>query len=283
MWSTFMHKWLQVPYTLHVHTDQHVRKPRATILFIHGIGSSGAAWDEIITKLPNDLRLVTVDLLGFGQSQRPPWVVYSAKTQARSVAVTFLKLRITGRVIVVGHSLGALVAVEIARRYPLLVRSLVLCSPPFYKVNSLKRKLIPTSDEMLKELYRLASHHPNDFVKMSNIAARFGLVNQAFSLNGDNEMAYMNALEATIINQTSLEDAKHLKVPMQILYGRLDPVVVLRNLRYLVKGNQHATLSLVLAGHEVQGPLFVKATLAAINKAIGSNKKYPFHKTKRMI
>lgn len=268
MWDKLTHKWLRVPYTLHVHTNQQVKKPRATVLFIHGIGNSGGAWDEVIDKLPDDLHLVTIDLLGFGQSARPAWAIYDAKTQARAVIATFFKLRITGRVIIVGHSLGSLVAVEIAKRYPLLVKSLVLCSPPFYRLDAVKQHLLPGGDRLLADTYRLATRHPEEFVKISKVAKKLGLVNKSFSLTRDDAPSYMNALEATIINQTSLEDAVKLKIPMQILYGRLDPVVIMKNLKYLVNRNVYAQLAIILAGHEVKGPIFIKATTNAINRAI---------------
>ena len=267
MWDVITHKWLQVPYALHVHTDNHIENPRATVLFIHGIGNSGAAWQDTMKGLPGDVRLITIDLLGFGRSKQPPWAVYSAKTQARSVLATFLKLRVRGRVIIVGHSLGALVAVEIAKRYPLLVRSLILCSPPFYKVDPKKRNLLPRSDDILKEMYRIASRYPDQIVRLSTVAVKLGLVNDSFNLTRDNAPTYMNALESTIINQTSLQDALKLTVPTRIIHGQLDPVVVGKNLRYLVKENRHITLTNVLAGHEVKG-LFVKATTKAINEAI---------------
>ena len=65
-------------------------------------------------------------MLGFGQSPRPQWAVYDAKTQARSVIATLLKLRFSTPLTIVGHSLGALVAIEMALRYPLLVKKLFL-------------------------------------------------------------------------------------------------------------------------------------------------------------
>lgn len=276
MLDKIVHQWLRVPYSLHVHTDQRVKKPRATILFIHGIGNSGTAWDDVISRLPSDLRLVTIDLLGFGHSQRPSWIVYDAATQARSVIATFLKLRIRGKVIIVGHSLGSLVAVEIAKRYPLLVKSLILCSPPFYHLDTEKKQLFPSSDRILNDLYRQVKKHPEEVVKLAAFALKLGLVNKSFSLTHNDAPAYMNALEASIINQTSLNDAIRLKVPMQILYGKLDPVVVLKNLRTLERSNASATVTTLLAAHEVQGATFIRAVTDAINQATGSSK--PSHK-----
>lgn len=267
MWDELVHRWLRVPYTLHVHTDKHTKKPRATILFIHGIGNTGAAWDEVISGLPKDIRLITVDLLGFGNSRRPKWAIYNAKIQARSVIATFLKLRITEPIIIVGHSLGALVAVEFATKYPLLVRSLILCSPPFYKVNEEKRQMLPSGDEILRNIYRTAKKHPEQFIQISTLAAKLGLVNKSYNLTEENAHSYMAALESSIINQTSLLDATNLSMPTQIIYGRLDPVVVVDNLKSLTIINPNITLSGVLASHDVRG-LFVSAIVKAIENTV---------------
>lgn len=268
MWDTLTHKWLRVPYALHIHTDQRVKNPKATVLFIHGIGNSGAAWEQVVRRLPNDVRVISVDLLGFGNSKRPSWAKYSVKTQARSVLATLFKLRIAHPIIIVGHSLGALVAVEIAKRYPLLVRSLVLCSPPFYKIDEDKRRLIPRSDNALREMYRLVSKHPDQFLRISALAIKFGLVNKAFNLTSDNVSTYMGALESSIINQTSLEDTKKLKHPTHIIYGQLDPVVVAKNLKYLKKANPHVQLTSILASHEITSKVFIDTTIRAIQSEL---------------
>ncbi|QQG50429.1 MAG: alpha/beta fold hydrolase [Candidatus Saccharibacteria bacterium] len=278
MWDELVHRWLKIPYTLNVRVDQRVKKPRATILFIHGIGNSGEAWNDVVSRLPSDLRVITVDLLGFGSSHRPPWAVYNARLQARSVIATFLKLRVHGPVIIVGHSLGSLIAVEIAKKYPLLVRSLILCSPPFYKVDETKRILLPSSDKILRDIYRTARRYPEQFVQISMLAVKLGLVNASFNLSKDNADTYMNALESSIINQTSLQDATGLSVPTKIIYGKLDPVVVARNLKYLAKANSNITVSSVIASHEIRG-----AFIPAITHALEEEVKKPRHTIKDML
>lgn len=265
MWNTITHRWLKIPYTLHVGMRHRAKKPRATVLFIHGIGTSSAAWTEVINELPDDLNVISIDLLGFGKSPRPAWAVYNAKTQARSVIATLVKLRLDSRLIIVGHSLGALVAVEVARRYPLIVKSLVLCSPPFYNERA-TRRILPNSERFLRRLYRMAQKHPDQVIKVSGIAHRYGLINKTFDLNNENVASYMSALEATIVNQTSLTDAKKLKKPMTILHGVFDPVVIRRNLRELEKANKRVKLKMILAGHEVQGR-YVQSTVKTVKAA----------------
>lgn len=253
MFDTILHRLLRAPYALYVRSDHRPKKPRATILFIHGIGNNGSAWDEVIHKLPLDVRTITIDLLGFGQSPKPTWAIYNARTQANSVIATFLKLRVTGQVIIVGHSLGALVAVEFAKRYPLLVKSLVLCSPPFYKQDSLTKSLLPSNDRVLKDIFTAMQRRPEQFVRMSALAMRYKLVNKSFSVNDENIHSYIGALQASIVNQTAFDDAKKLKMNTRILHGSLDPVVVYSNLKSLAAANPHITVSNVLASHEIKG------------------------------
>ena len=252
MLERIVHRWLKVPYTLHSVVVPAKKKPAVTVLFIHGIGNSGRAWDETIQRLPPNIKAITIDLLGFGASPRPPWVVYSAKTQARSVLKTILLLRPKGPIIVVGHSLGALVAVEVAKRYPLLVSSLILCSPPFYRLSESEKRRLPQVDDVLRDIYAAAENNPQAFLKIAAIAMKYKLINNVFTVTQENVASYMGALRSAIINQTSLDDVQKLTMPITIIHGTLDPVVVGSRLRKLAKTRQNISLQTVVASHEVK-------------------------------
>lgn len=242
--DSFIHRVLRLPYRLHATvTEPAVKSFRApTILFLHGIGGSGEAWRQVTKTLPPNYRIVIVDLLGFGKSPKPAWATYDVKRQARSVFLTYLRLRLNGKVIVVGHSLGALVAVEFAKTYPWIVASLILCSPPFYKRITPAGRGIADTNSMLRELYRLIKRHPEQFIRISTLAVKLGLINKSVSITRESMPIYLNALEASIINQTAFEDAARIRQDTLILYGRLDPVVVSRNLRELATENNHIKL-----------------------------------------
>ncbi|MNR34937.1 hypothetical protein D3C85_1527470 [compost metagenome] len=75
----------------------------------------------------------------------------------------------------------------------------------------------------------------------------------------------MAALEACIINQTALDDAKQVNKPMTIIYGSLDPVVILANIKSLIRANPKAHLVSIIAGHEVKGR-YVQAVVREIVK-----------------
>lgn len=272
MFDTVTHRWLKIPYALNVRSLRKPKKPQATVLFIHGIGNTGSAWDEVIDRLPNDVRIISIDLLGFGDSPSPSWALYNAQTQARSVLATYLKLRIVTPVVIVGHSLGSLVAIEIAKRYPLLVKSMVLCSPPLY--SSVKKSpLLPSSDALLRQLYRSATNRPDDFLKLAAIAMKYELINKSFNVTPANVASYMAALQSMIINQTSLEDAKGLNTPTTIIRGTLDPFVVAANLKKLAKANKNIHLKSVIAGHEIKGR-FVRSVVTTIEEHLKNSQKH---------
>jgi pimeloyl-ACP methyl ester carboxylesterase len=250
--DTLLHRWFKIPYILHVTEFISPRRPKATVVLIHGIGNSAKAWERIIPMLPKNIRVIGIDLLGFGKSPKPRWAKYDAKRQARSVAATLLKLRLSQRPVLVGHSLGSLVSVELAKRYSYIPKRLILCSPPFYKPTEAKRRLL-LRDEVLKSIYRKINKYPQTLKSLSPLIVKLKLANASLDINAGNVAAYTAALEASVINQTSLTDAASLKLPVSILYGTLDPVVIGSNINMLTKGKLNFSTKKIVTGHDITG------------------------------
>jgi pimeloyl-ACP methyl ester carboxylesterase len=221
-------------------------------VFIHGIGDTHETWNEIVKLLPNDVRLIGIDLLGHGKSPKPDWAVYDAKTQARSVGVTLLRLRLAHQPVLVGHSMGALVSVEVAKRYSVLARRLVLCSPPFYKPE-VHGKRIKSNDDVLREIYRVATKRPERLIKLLPLLIKLGIASKSLSVTEGTLGPYLGALEASIINQTALEDSTRLKLPIDIFYGTFDPVIIKKHIVRLGKDHENVTVHRLVAGHEMVG------------------------------
>lgn len=256
VFDQIIHRYLRVPYRLHMSVAKKSRRPRQTIIFIHGIGNSGLVWNDVIRQLPDDTRAITVDLLGFGQSRRPAWVNYDVGLQARAVARTCVRYGVTGKLTIVGHSMGALVAIEFARRYPSLVQSLLLCSPPLYQPEGGARR--PSTEAALRRIYRAARQSPQQFLALSGLAVKYGLITRAFDVTDDKVDSYMNALEAAIIHQSSLDDIRTLTLPIHIIRGSLDPVLVPKRIKQLAKQQSNITVSTIVAGHEIRGRFVTK-------------------------
>ncbi|SEN34597.1 alpha/beta fold hydrolase [Cryobacterium sp. TMT1-3] len=95
----------------------------ATVLAVHGITASHLTWPWLADRLP-DQRVIAPDLRGRARSNALP-APYGLRRHADDLArlLDFLEVE---RAVVVGHSMGAFVAVWLAHRYPDRVDSLVL-------------------------------------------------------------------------------------------------------------------------------------------------------------
>lgn len=94
-----------------------------TIVLIHCFTCAINWWDGIIPRLARTHRVVAVDLLGHGGSEKPD-SGYSIENQADLVAGVLGRLGVRDAE-VVGHSLGGPVAIALAERSPQLVNRLV--------------------------------------------------------------------------------------------------------------------------------------------------------------
>lgn len=253
MFDRLLHKYLRIPYALNVKKFQSPKSPKATFVLIHGIGNSLHSWDKVVAQMPEDVRIIGIDLLGFGKSPKPHWAKYNAKSQARSVAVTLLRMGLAQRPIIVGHSLGALVAVEVAKRYPLLPKRLVLCGPPLYNQDAEVRRILKSRDNILRDTFRLVKRNPEQLLKVAPAAVKLGLANPALAVDQDNLAAYVATLESSIISQTSLQDIQQIKVPTTIVYGTLDAFVVGANITKVAKTNPMISVKRFITGHEIVG------------------------------
>ncbi|MGZ5429168.1 MAG: alpha/beta fold hydrolase, partial [Thermoanaerobaculia bacterium] len=99
------------------------------LVLLHGIGADHGEWALTLPLFARKRRVVAMDLLGHGRSDKPvgPGVEYRIRLLADAVvdAIEALPDR-PGGVDLLGHSLGGAVALDLVRRYPRLVRKLVL-------------------------------------------------------------------------------------------------------------------------------------------------------------
>ncbi|HYJ21033.1 MAG TPA: alpha/beta fold hydrolase [Solirubrobacterales bacterium] len=99
------------------------------IVLIHCFSCASDWWDGMRPALERRHRVVAVDLLGHGGSEKPG-SGYTPQNQAKVVAQALTKLRIRDAE-VVGHSLGGAVSVALAEQSPQLVdRVAIIDMPP---------------------------------------------------------------------------------------------------------------------------------------------------------
>ncbi|MCB0869948.1 MAG: alpha/beta hydrolase [Solirubrobacterales bacterium] len=94
------------------------------IVLIHGSAGAINWWDDLIPLLEPYHRVIAIDMLGYGGSEKPD-SGYSIENQANLVAQVLGRLDVQ-EAILVGHSLGGKVVTSVAEQTPELVSGLVL-------------------------------------------------------------------------------------------------------------------------------------------------------------
>jgi len=109
---------------LHVHRYGPSRPPQ--ILAVHGLTGHGLRWQTLATQHLPELAIVAPDLIGHGWSSwAAPWSI-DANVDALAA---LLDADADGPVVVVGHSFGGAIALNLAAVRPDLVSTLVLLDP----------------------------------------------------------------------------------------------------------------------------------------------------------
>jgi pimeloyl-ACP methyl ester carboxylesterase len=96
-----------------------------TFILVHGFSASTYSFRKLIPLLVGEYTTYAVDLIGFGQSEKPPSFRYSYENLAELVIEFIQKLELKN-VILVGHSMGGQISLYAARKQPDLILGLVL-------------------------------------------------------------------------------------------------------------------------------------------------------------
>jgi len=94
------------------------------VVLLHGFLENQTMWQDLAPELNKKHRVITIDLLGHGESGCLGYV-HSMEENADAVRAVLSKLRIR-KAIFVGHSMGGYVALAFAELYPSIVKGLVL-------------------------------------------------------------------------------------------------------------------------------------------------------------
>lgn len=88
-------------------------RAQTTVFFLHFLGGSANSWSEVIARLHPALRCIAIDLAGFGDAAQAPG--YTIADMADAVAAMVIPHAPQGWALV-GHSMGAKIAMAVARR-----------------------------------------------------------------------------------------------------------------------------------------------------------------------
>jgi len=110
-----------------LHTVEEGQPNRQLALLIHGWSSSWYAMSPLLGLLSQRFRAVAVDLPGYGES--PPLPDRVTIPAYADLLADFVEKATDGPVVLVGHSMGGMIGLTMALRYPALVERMVLIGP----------------------------------------------------------------------------------------------------------------------------------------------------------
>ncbi|MEK7594614.1 MAG: alpha/beta hydrolase [Patescibacteria group bacterium] len=225
IFNKFWHKTLRRPFLLEKVIDADSGSP---VVFLHGIGKTASVWKHVIEEMSESgCRLVAFDLLGFGESPKPGWLDYNVDQHAAAVIASIEKLNLTEPAVLVGHSMGCLVSVRVARLRPDLVKHLVLYEMPLYEGLPEKKRYKLRIDLYRKLYERVIAYSPTfDDKKTIRLIERIGRKVIGFEVTPETWQPFVRSLKNTIMEQTAAEDIQAIDTPMDAIYGTYDMFVI---------------------------------------------------------
>jgi len=119
-------------------------KGDAALLFVHGWSCDETVWSEQAAALAEKIRVITIDLPGHGQSDKPH-IAYTMDLYVRAIDAVLRDANV-GSVILVGHSNGTPVVRQFYRKFPAKVRGLVIVEGglrPFVGAANMEKFIAP--------------------------------------------------------------------------------------------------------------------------------------------
>ena len=234
------------------------------VVLLHGIASSALTFVRVVPLLRDRYRCISLELLGFGESPAPPEATYTIEEHVASIRATIDSLRLDAPFILVGHSLGSLLAARYTATNPSRVARLVLVSPPVY--------LSPTElgdpraraqvGAYLKAYEFLRTNKDFSMASAATISRLFGL-GAALEVTDRNWNAFMLSLRNCIESQTTVADIAAVKVPIDVVYGRLDQFIAPATMA-IIEQMRHVTMHRVDVNDHVIRPRLAREVAAVI-------------------
>jgi pimeloyl-ACP methyl ester carboxylesterase len=226
------------------------RQPNGhTVVLFHGNNFAGFYFGNVIDALRTEgFRVVVPDQMGYGRSSKPI-IPYNFPDWARNTTLVLDSLKID-KAIIVGHSMGGMLAARFATQYPDMVERLVLYNPiglvdprfdrPWDSTDEgCKRTLAATYQTIRGGLMRYVAHNPAAWTPQFEAYAR---IRYSWTLGADWPRL---AMVQTLLGQVQyldpvVTDWAHIKAPTLVFGGAEDtlpgsPVVFKQRMKFVAE------------------------------------------------
>jgi 2-hydroxy-6-oxonona-2,4-dienedioate hydrolase len=251
--------------------DEYGKNKHRHLLFIHGLGSSSIVWRDIPEALSEYFHTISVDLIGFGGSDKPK-VDYTITYFSQFIKNFLRKIGINDldKISIIGHSLGGYIATEYAienikqiEKLVLIDTSGMLSSPTPLLEQYLNAALEINPYARYNKLKKVfESLFANPFLLLPIIVDLFISVIEKPGAKHAFESAFRNSTTASI----DLDRLKKIKdIPSLIIWGDKDNLIPSRyaiNFKQILSNSQFVMIP--DAGHSP----FVEKTAIVYQKLL---------------
>ena len=234
---------------------------KPTVILLHGLGSSTVSWQLNIAALSANYRVIALDQIGFGKSDKPP-LKYRVGTYVDFLDKFMSELKIE-KAHLVGNSLGGWVAALTAIKYPNRVEKIVLADAAGLKPREVDLKQIyalnySTRDEV-RQLLKLVFFNQAVFGSELFVDQSMNVRVQAGDGYTINSLIESIKREEDFLNNRLSE----IKKPTLIIWGKQDGLLPVADAEIFNKGITGSELAIFdQCGHVPQ-----------VEKATDFNKK----------
>jgi len=195
------------------------------VILIHGFLENTTMWKNVIPEISKRNRVVTIDLLGHGETDCIGYM-HTMELFAETIAAVLKKLRIR-KCILVGHSLGGYIALAFAEKHPQKVKGLCLMNATSNEDTSERKALRLRANKMITSNFR-------NMVRMS-FANLFGPKSKTI-FKKEIELAISEALQTPMQGYIAAQEGMQLRTNRNhvltensfkklLIIGKKDPVL----------------------------------------------------------
>jgi len=209
-----------------------------SIMLLHGKNFNGAYWEETARALvKSGYRVIIPDQVGFGKSSKPAHFQFSFHEMAANTK-RILDLLNISKTVILGHSMGGMLATRFTLMYSGTVEKFVLVNPlgledyklkvPFQSVDKWYQSELKSNFATIKD-YQLKSYYDgkwkDSYTKWVNLLA-------GWTLNADYpKIAWNSALTYDMIyTQPVCYELEQIMAPTLLIIGQRDRSAVGKNL-----------------------------------------------------
>ena len=225
----------------------------APLVLLHGLGNNYKSWSFVLENINyRKWRVIAIDLLGFGDAPKPN-VAYTPKDHAEAIMATLDALGIEEAVFA-GHSMGCIIAIEIAARWPERVEKLALFGAPLYKAKPRTKwwQRLFHPEQTYFSAFEVVQKNPDAVQAGGAIANEIVPFIKGMEITDEVWPAYKKSLEHTIMQFETYKKALTLRVQTLFVNGIFDFFIIPGNIRELRRVNkEYIKIKQVLGPHEL--------------------------------